>query len=151
VGLLYVHQPLEARLHEEGHPTQLDGLVGGLGSLDEDGLDPTIDPSQADPGVRVETARGLLGAVEDVPGPVRDLDHGGREYPGRVMCRSIVQLRRPDSLATDEEIRAAALQFVRKVSGYRNPSRRNLEAFDRAVDEVAAASGRLLEAVSQAR
>jgi len=67
------------------------------------------------------------------------------------MCRSIVQLRRPEGLATDEEIRAAALQFVRKVSGYRHPSRRNVEAFDRAVDEVAAASGRLLEAVSQAR
>jgi hypothetical protein len=50
--------------------------------------------------------------------------------------------------ANEEEIRAAALQFVRKVSGFREPSRRNAEAFDRAVDEVAAASDRLLQAVT---
>ena len=61
------------------------------------------------------------------------------------MCRSIVQLRRADQPATDEEIRAAALQFVRKVSGYRQPSRRNAEAFEAAVDEVAAATQRLLD------
>ncbi len=57
-------------------------------------------------------------------------------------------LRRPDERATDEEVRAAALQFVRKVSGYRAPSRRNEEAFQAAVDEVAAASRRLLDAVA---
>jgi hypothetical protein len=66
------------------------------------------------------------------------------------MCRSIKTLRRPDEPATDEEIRAAALQFVRKVSGYRLPSKRNAEAFDRAVDEVAEASRRLLEGVVRA-
>ena len=65
------------------------------------------------------------------------------------MCRSIITLRRPDSAATDEEVRAAALQFVRKVSGYRVPSRRNEEAFVAAVDEIAAASRRLLDAVGQ--
>jgi hypothetical protein len=64
------------------------------------------------------------------------------------MCRSIVTLRRPDRAATEEEVRAAALQFVRKVSGYRQPSRRNAEAFERAVDEVAGASRRLLQAVT---
>jgi hypothetical protein len=64
------------------------------------------------------------------------------------MCRSIKTLRRPDEPATEEEIRAAALQFVRKVSGYRTPSRANAEAFDGAVEEIAAASERLLEAVS---
>jgi hypothetical protein len=64
------------------------------------------------------------------------------------MCRSIKTLRRPDEPATDEEIRAAALQFVRKVSGYREPSRKNTEAFDAAVDQVAEASRRLLDAVS---
>jgi hypothetical protein len=64
------------------------------------------------------------------------------------MCRSIKTLRRPDEQATDEEIRAAALQFVRKVSGYRVPSKANTEAFDAAVDEVARASTRLLEAVA---
>jgi hypothetical protein len=64
------------------------------------------------------------------------------------MCRSIKTLRRPDEPATREEIQAAALQFVRKVSGYRTPSRANQEAFERAVAEVAEASGRLLDAVS---
>jgi hypothetical protein len=63
------------------------------------------------------------------------------------MCRSIKTLRRPDEPATDEEIRAAALQFVRKVSGYRAPSRANSEAFELAVDEVSEASKRLLGAV----
>ena len=61
------------------------------------------------------------------------------------MCRSIKTLRRADEPATDEEIRAAALQFVRKVSGYRAPAARNAEAFDAAVEEIAAASQRLLD------
>jgi hypothetical protein len=60
------------------------------------------------------------------------------------MCRSIKTLRRADEPATEEEIRAAALQFVRKVSGYRVPAARNAEAFDSAVDEITAASQRLL-------
>jgi hypothetical protein len=64
------------------------------------------------------------------------------------MCRSIVTLRRPDSSPTDDEISAAALQFVRKISGYRKPSRRNEEAFEAAVAEIATASRRLLDAVS---
>jgi hypothetical protein len=63
------------------------------------------------------------------------------------MCRSIKTLRRADEPATDEEVRAAALQFVRKVSGYREPSRKNAEAFQDAVDSVAEASRRLLDAV----
>jgi hypothetical protein len=53
------------------------------------------------------------------------------------MCRSIKQLRQPDVFPTDEEILAAALQYVRKVSGYRKPSRVNQEAFDCAVTEIA--------------
>lgn len=61
------------------------------------------------------------------------------------MCRSIQQLRRPDAPATDDEVRAAALQYVRKISGYRKPSRRNAAAFDAAVDEIAAATRRMLE------
>lgn len=67
------------------------------------------------------------------------------------MCRSIKTLRRADDPATDEEIAAAALQFVRKVSGYRIPSQRNREAFDEAVVEVAAASRRLLDTIATAR
>ena len=61
------------------------------------------------------------------------------------MCRSIKTLRRAEDPATDEEVRAAALQFVRKLSGYRQPAARNATAFDAAVDEIAAASRRLLE------
>ena len=60
------------------------------------------------------------------------------------MCRSIKVLRNPESPATDAEIEAAALQFVRKISGYRQPSRANAAAFDLAVAEVAESSRRLL-------
>ncbi|MEU6098110.1 DUF2277 domain-containing protein [Streptomyces sp. NPDC047079] len=62
------------------------------------------------------------------------------------MCRSIKTLRPPaiPEDATDEEIRAAALQFVRKVSGFRAPATHNREVFDRAVDAVAAATAELL-------
>ena len=61
------------------------------------------------------------------------------------MCRSIKPLRLPDRLATEQEIQEAALQFVRKVSGYRKPSHTNQEAFDAAVQEIAAATQRLLD------
>ena len=64
------------------------------------------------------------------------------------MCRSIKILRHADQIATEEEIEAAALQFVRKVSGYRRPSSRNTEAFDTAVAEIALASRRLLDAIT---
>jgi hypothetical protein len=64
------------------------------------------------------------------------------------MCRSIKTLRSGPVPASDEEISAAALQFVRKVSGYRKPSSANEAAFDEAVAQVAAASKQLLEAVS---
>jgi hypothetical protein len=64
------------------------------------------------------------------------------------MCRNIRPLHNFDPPASHEEVRAAALQYVRKVSGFREPSRRNAEAFEAAIDEVAASSRRLLEAVS---
>ena len=67
------------------------------------------------------------------------------------MCRSIKTLRRPEGPASDEEIAAAALQYVRKVSGYRAPSQRNTRAFDAAVSEVGRASRRLLEQLEKAR
>ena len=60
------------------------------------------------------------------------------------MCRSIHTLYNFDPPATEEEVRAAALQYVRKISGFTKPSRANAEAFERAVDEVAAASSWLL-------
>ena len=59
------------------------------------------------------------------------------------MCRSIVTLRGPTP-ATEEDVRAAALQFVRKVSGYRQPSRANQDSFEGAVDEIAGSVRRLL-------
>jgi hypothetical protein len=61
------------------------------------------------------------------------------------MCRSIKQLRFKDAEPTDQELHDAALQFVRKVSGYRKPSQRNQQAFERAVDEIAHATRRMLE------
>jgi hypothetical protein len=64
------------------------------------------------------------------------------------MCRSIKTLRQADAVASDEEIRAAARQFVRKVSGFREPSTRHQVAFEGAVDEIALASQRLLESIS---
>jgi len=63
------------------------------------------------------------------------------------MCRSIKTLRRSDGQADDEEVRTAALQFVRKVSGYRTPSRANEEPFNSAVEAIAAASRRLLDSL----
>lgn len=59
-------------------------------------------------------------------------------------------MRSAEEPATDEDIRAAARQFVRKVSGYREPSRKNADAFERAVDAVADASRVLLDDVSPA-
>jgi hypothetical protein len=64
------------------------------------------------------------------------------------MCRSIKTLRHSDVVATDDEIRAAARQFVRKVSGFTKPSSRHQAAFEVAVDEVALASQRLLESIA---
>ena len=65
------------------------------------------------------------------------------------MCRSIKQLRQSDRSPTDEEIHAAALQFVRKVSGYRKPSRANEAAFNLAVAEVATATRHLLQQITR--
>ena len=63
------------------------------------------------------------------------------------MCRNIRTLHNFAPPATEDEVRAAALQYVRKISGYSKPSRANEEAFNCAVDEVAAASSRLLSAL----
>lgn len=60
------------------------------------------------------------------------------------MCRSIKQLRSSEAPPTPEEIEAAARQFVRKVSGYRQPSRRNEAAFEQAISEISEATEKLL-------
>ncbi len=64
------------------------------------------------------------------------------------MCRSIKKLRDQQCRAPDDEVAAAALQFVRKISGYRQPSRANEPAFTAAVDEISEASRRLLDTLT---
>jgi len=61
------------------------------------------------------------------------------------MCRSIKPLRLPDRPATEQEIQEAALQYVRKVSGYRKPSKANEETFNMAINEIAEATRKMLE------
>ncbi|HET7045964.1 MAG TPA: DUF2277 domain-containing protein [Gaiellaceae bacterium] len=63
------------------------------------------------------------------------------------MCRNIHVLFNFEPPATDDEVRAAALQYVRKISGFAKPSQANADAFERAVDEVATASSRLLDSL----
>ena len=64
------------------------------------------------------------------------------------MCRNIKTLFNFDPPATDEEIRAASLQFVRKLSGFNAPSKVNEEAFDRAIDDVALVARRLIDSLA---
>ncbi|HUA11973.1 MAG TPA: DUF2277 domain-containing protein [Solirubrobacteraceae bacterium] len=64
------------------------------------------------------------------------------------MCRNIRTLYNYEPPATDEEVRAASLQYVRKISGFTKPSQANAEAFDRAVDAVAAVSRELLDSLT---
>lgn len=80
-------------------------------------------------------------AVTRAKGVVSDAVHNGD------MCRSIKTLRPPaiPEEATEEDMRAAALQYVRKVSGFRAPAAHNREVFDRAVDEITAATMKLLD------
>lgn len=64
------------------------------------------------------------------------------------MCRNIKRLRHPDRAPTDAELHDAALQFVRKISGFHAPSRANQEAFDRAVQEIAAVGRELFRSLN---
>jgi hypothetical protein len=63
------------------------------------------------------------------------------------MCRNIKRLRRPEGAPSDDELRNAALQYVRKISGFNAPSQVNREAFDKAVDDVTAAGRRLFDSL----
>ena len=76
---------------------------------------------------------------------VRLGQQSGKDVPG--MCRNIRPLFNFDPPATDDEVRAAALQFVRKISGFSKPSRVNETAFAAAVDEIASSAHRLLAAL----
>ena len=64
------------------------------------------------------------------------------------MCRNIKTLYNFEPPATDEEIRAASLQFVRKLSGFNAPSKANEAAFDRAIEEIAGVARRLIDSLS---
>jgi hypothetical protein len=66
------------------------------------------------------------------------------------MCRSIKPLRNMDHPVTEQEVQEAALQFIRKVSGYRKPSKANQETFDKAIAEVAEATKKMLEGLNAA-
>jgi hypothetical protein len=79
----------------------------------------------------------VLRALRHLPFPKFDI----------AMCRNIKTLFNFDPPATDREIRDASLQFVRKLSGFNAPSRANAEAFDRAIDEVAASARKLIDAL----
>lgn len=72
---------------------------------------------------------------------------GTSTFAANAMCRNIRTLFNFEPPATDDEIRAASLQFVRKLSGFTKPSRANEEAFDRAVDEVAAVARTLIDSL----
>jgi hypothetical protein len=63
------------------------------------------------------------------------------------VCRNIKTLNNIDPPASDEEVRASALQYVRKVSGYSKPSQANVVAFEAAIDDISAATHKLLEAL----
>ncbi|MBX9602684.1 MAG: DUF2277 domain-containing protein [Bryobacteraceae bacterium] len=67
------------------------------------------------------------------------------------MCRSIKRLRQPAGLPSEDEIRAAARQFVRKISGFQKPSRNHEAAFQSAIEEIAGASRKLLDALPPAK
>jgi len=64
------------------------------------------------------------------------------------MCRNIKKLRHPEGPPTDKELEDAALQFVRKVSGYRVPSKTNQETFDKAVTEISAATREMFDTLT---
>jgi hypothetical protein len=67
------------------------------------------------------------------------------------MCRNIKRLRRPDEEPSEQELHDAALQFVRKISGFNTPSKANETAFNEAVQEVATAGGRLFRSLQVRR
>ena len=97
---------------------------------------------------------GLTGSPAAEPAPPgvpvsRSGPTAAARYPGRV-CRSIKTLRGAVPEPTPEDVQAAALQYVRKISGYRQPAQRNREAFEAAVDEISAATGRLLSRLQPA-
>ncbi|GGU91498.1 hypothetical protein GCM10010182_03080 [Actinomadura cremea] len=91
-------------------------------------------------------APGGLYGTNSRPVPYSPLRNVGARGHNGGMCRSIKTLRPPFTEgATDEDVRAAALQYVRKISGFRAPAAHNAEAFDRAVEEIAASTARLLD------
>lgn len=104
------------------------------------------------PGVRATRSSHIDQHRDDQTDDHREQQPGGLAKDGHApyrsrMCRSIKTLRRPGEAATTGELEAAARQYVRKLSGYRQPSARNQQAFDAAIRDVAEASRRLVEAI----
>ena len=75
------------------------------------------------------------------------IDGWARQYEVRVMCRNIKTLFNFDPPVTSEEVQAASLQFVRKITGFNKPSQANQAAFEAAIDEIAGISARLLHSL----
>ena len=97
-------------------------------------------------------ARNPNSAHSPCPCPLPDKDHPAPALARQVlytpnMCRNIRPLFNFEPPVTDDEVRAASLQFVRKISGFTKPSKANEDAFDRAIDEVAAAARRLMDSL----
>ena len=84
-------------------------------------------------------------AVSSGPSPEAPSSAPSAPVASGAMCRNIHTLYNFEPSASEDEVRAAALQYVRKISGFTKPSRANAEAFERAVDDVAAVSARLLD------
>ena len=109
-------------------------------------------PMEREPGCRTADADDVEAQRDDQPSGDDEEQPGGLAKDGHAsyrthMCRSIKTLRRPGEAATTGELEAAARQYVRKLSGYREPSARNQLAFDAAIAEIAEASHRLIEAI----
>lgn len=125
----------------DGGGAVVDDVVGGAVVVDVSPVDVVVATSPSQATTRRDTTRS---AATVIRGPITTMMHGPSRNVSS-MCRSIKTLRVPDGPPTQEEVEAAALQYVRKVSGYRSPSKANRQAFERAVAEVAASTTTLLE------
>lgn len=114
---------------------------------------PAAETTAADPCMNPRTGLVILPSrIRSVTrSPYREMSLSGatgrtlRPVERNPMCRSIKTLRNPEMIVADEDIEAAALQFVRKISGYRAPSRANQKVFDRAVREISRSSRKMLD------
>jgi hypothetical protein len=134
-------------------PEPLAGALVPLAGPDDEDAPAAPHAARTAAAARVKMMRRIWGTsavIDAVSTPSRYVSQHASRYP-RCMCRSIKTLRGAEPAADDDDARAAALQFVRKISGYRAPSKMNQPAFDAAVQEVTAATTRLLDGLQQQR